>query len=109
VPSIVPVFSMSTVPVCAGAPGFRLDGLKMAAPPRLLSMVRLPAVNVFAGFADSAVKSAPDPTATPTAASAVASAAVVRLGRLTSWDMGTSPSEVVWARAQGAGPCRDRS
>jgi hypothetical protein len=28
------------------------DGVKIAAPARLLSIVRLPAENVFAGFAD---------------------------------------------------------
>jgi hypothetical protein len=38
-------------------------------------------VNVLAGLADRLVKSAPEPTATPAAASAVANAVTVRRGR----------------------------
>jgi hypothetical protein len=79
----LPSFSMSTVPVCGAPPGFMFDGLKTAAASLELSIVSVPAVNVFAGLALWLVKSAPEPTATPAAASAVASAASVRRDRAT--------------------------
>jgi hypothetical protein len=57
------------------------DGEKIAAPAFELSIVSVPALNVFAGLALLLVKSAPDPTATPAASSAVVKAAIVRRGR----------------------------
>jgi hypothetical protein len=47
-------------------------------------MLRLPALNVFAGFAASAEKSAPDPTATAAAHNPRPSAPSVRFGFLTN-------------------------
>ena len=81
---MLPVLAMSTVPVCGAPPGTMSAGLKIAASSRELSMVSVPAVNVLLGLALRLVKSAPDPTATPAAASAVASAATVRRGRAAS-------------------------
>jgi prolyl-tRNA synthetase len=66
-PASEPLFAMSTVPVCAGAPGFIPAGEKIAASRRLLSIVSEPAVKVLLGLAVSAEKSAPEPVATPNA------------------------------------------
>jgi hypothetical protein len=58
-----------------------------------LDIVSVPALKVLAGFADEAVKSAPEATVRPTAASTVASAPSVRRGCRTSMakrDMETS-------------------
>ena len=51
------------------------------APALELDIVSVPVVNVLLGFADVAVKSAPEAAVTPTATSTVARAASVRLGR----------------------------
>ena len=66
-----PVFSMSTVPVCAASPGLRLLAERTAVPSLELSIVSVPEANVFDGFADEAVKSAPEPTTAPAASRSV--------------------------------------
>lgn len=58
-----------------------LLALKIAAPFLLLSMLSEPALNVLLGLAVCAEKSAPEPTATATAASPSARAPSVRRGR----------------------------
>src|SRR5215210_2123567 len=100
-PGTLPWFWMSTVPL-AESPGLRFGAVKIALAfdplPRLLSMLRVPAVNVLAGFAALAVKFAPEPTVMPTAARTTASAPTVRRGcaaraeRRDTW--GVPPEEV---------------
>src|ERR671938_566336 len=79
-PARLPVFLMSTVPVAAAPPGFSAGAVRIAAALLELDIDSVPDENVFDGFADEAVKSAPDPTATATAASAAERPASVRLG-----------------------------
>jgi hypothetical protein len=100
-PPTVPVFLMSTMPVCSSPPGIMFLAEKIAVPSLLLSMLSAPAVNVLPGFAVSAVKSAPEPTATPSAASPSARAPSVRLGRL---PRGGSPAAAPDAPAPRAVP-----
>src|SRR6476661_231995 len=74
VPLSVPVFLMSTVLVVAGSPGLIPLAVRMAALSFEFSIDSEPVENVFDGFADAAVKFAPEPTATAAAASRAASA-----------------------------------
>src|SRR3954471_22375691 len=86
-----PVFAMSTTPSGAASPGRRPEAANRAVLSALLDIVSVPVLNTFDGFAEAAVKSAPDATVTPTAASAVASVASVRRGcreRMARRDMG---------------------
>src|SRR4051794_22243460 len=69
---------MSTTPGTL-SPGLRLGALRTALA-ALLPMSSVPVVNVLAGLAACAVKSAPDPTVIPTAARTTASALMVRRG-----------------------------
>src|SRR4051794_34827745 len=71
---------MSTVPVAGVPPGRRLEAVRIALLAALLNCDSVPVLNTFDGFADAAVKSAPEATVTPTAASTVASVARVRRG-----------------------------
>src|SRR3954468_11203473 len=70
---------MSTVPVVVSVGRMPLSD-RIAELALLLDIVSVPVLNTFAGFADDAVKSAPEATVTPTAASTVASVASVRRG-----------------------------
>src|SRR3954470_15831893 len=70
---------MSTVPVVVSVGRMPLSD-RIAELALLLDIVSVPVLNVLAGFADDAVKSAPEATVTPTAASTVASVARVRRG-----------------------------
>ena len=70
---------MSTLP-WALSPGFRLDAVSTAALAFEFDIVSVPEENVLLGFADCAVQLAPDPTARPTEAKTVASAAMLRRG-----------------------------
>src|SRR5215207_3165374 len=83
-PSSEPVFSMSTVPSLV-SPGRMPEAVRIAASARLLDIVSVPVLNVLAGLAEEAVKSAPDATVTPTAVVTVASTARVRRGCRTRW------------------------
>src|SRR3954447_4442967 len=80
VPLSEPVFWMSTRPVLAGPPGRMLLALSTAVAALELPIVSVPEANVFAGFADEAVKSAPEPTTAPAASSSVKSAPSARRG-----------------------------
>src|SRR3954452_13382850 len=71
---------MSTVLTVAGSPGRMPLAVRMAAPVLELTIDSEPVENVFDGFADDAVKFAPDPTATAVAQSRAASAPRRRLG-----------------------------
>src|SRR5690242_9895226 len=71
---------MSTVPTAGVPPGLRLDAVRIAEFAALSYIDSVPALNVLAGFAEAAVKSAPEATVTPTATSTVASVARVRRG-----------------------------
>src|SRR3954470_14085071 len=71
---------MSTVLTVAGSPGRMPLAVRMAAPLLEFTIDREPVENVFDGFADDAVKFAPDPTATAVAQSRAASAPRRRLG-----------------------------
>jgi hypothetical protein len=51
-PAIDPVFWMSTKPLSGSPPGFMFDADRIAAPSLLLSIDRLPELNVLAGFAE---------------------------------------------------------
>src|SRR3954451_5003006 len=118
---MLPLFWMSTVPVLGGAPGTMFWGAKIATPPRLSSISRLPALNVLLGFAAWSEKSAPDPTATPTATRPVASAASVRFGLRAKVAPFPACDFVEWEPAEtstlrhrlpavmAASPCRERS
>src|SRR5262245_66531266 len=75
---MLPVFWISTVPVLV-SPGLRFVALRMALD-ALLPIASVPAVKVLAGFAECAVKFAPDPTVMPTAARTTARAPMVRRG-----------------------------
>src|SRR5215218_2420500 len=89
-----PVFSMSTVPVVAAAPGRMFDAVRIAALSFELSIVSVPAVKVLLGLALDAVKFAPDAPVRPTATSTVARAARARRGlaaRTLMRDMGVAP------------------
>src|SRR3954452_18231204 len=61
VPDSEPVFLMSTVPLEAGSAGRMLDAVRTAAPSWSLRIESVPDENVFEGFADEAVKFAPEP------------------------------------------------
>ena len=74
-----PVLAMSTVPTEAASPG-RIPEAVRIADDWLSDMVSVPVEKTFAGLAEEAVKSAPEATVTPTAASTVASVARVRRG-----------------------------
>src|SRR5207248_2931494 len=80
-PATEPVFVMSTVPLVE-SPGFMFDAVRMDAAELLLLMDRVPVAKVLLGFADDAVKSAPEPTARAAAASSRPSAPSVRQGLL---------------------------
>src|SRR5919199_2745543 len=83
-PESVPAFWMSTVLVRAGSAGrMSVADVKIAAPSFELSIVSVPVANVVFGLADVALKFAPEAAVMPTAASTVARAASVRLGRST--------------------------
>ena len=69
-----PVFSMSTTPPSPGPPGRRFEAVMIATPSLELSIDSVPEENVFEGFAEEAVKSAPEPTTAPAASSRVSSA-----------------------------------
>src|SRR3954447_24242269 len=75
-----PVLAMSTMPSGALSPGRRPETVNSAVLSALLPIVSVPVLKVFAGLADEAVKSAPEATVTPTAASTVPSVARVRRG-----------------------------
>src|ERR1700754_3381651 len=74
------VLAMSTVPTVGAPPGRMFEAVSTALLAALLNCDSVPVLNTFAGFADEAVKSAPEATVTPTAASTVASVARVRRG-----------------------------
>src|SRR4051812_23831595 len=57
VPARLPELEMSTSPVWAAAPGFMFDSDSTAEADLELTIVSVPDVNVFAGFAEAAVKS----------------------------------------------------
>src|SRR5689334_1340616 len=80
VPASEPVLAMSTVPTAGVPPGLRLEAVRIAEFAALSYIDSVPALNVLAGFAEAAVKSAPEATVTPTATSTVASVARVRRG-----------------------------
>ena len=61
-PARLPVFSMSTVPVAAVPPGLRSLAVRTAVPSLEFRIDSVPEANVFAGLAEEAVKSAPEPT-----------------------------------------------
>src|SRR6185503_16994486 len=107
VPGMLPVFWMSTVPVLT-SPGLRLVALRMALE-ALLPIASVPAVKVLAGFAECAVKFAPDPTVMPTAARTTARAPMVRRGcaaRAERRDTGDASDERgEWGTVACASPC----
>jgi hypothetical protein len=80
-PDSVPLLPMSTVPVRGVSPGFMPEAARIAAAGLLFEIDSVPVVKVFEGFAEVAVKSAPEAAVMPTATSTVASAASVRRGR----------------------------
>ena len=80
-PERLPVLPMSTWPVRAASPGFMPPALRIAAPGLEFDIVSVPVAKLLLGFAEVAVKSAPEAAVTPTATSTVASAASVRRGR----------------------------
>ena len=82
VPLSEPVFSMSTSPVWAASPGRRLLAERTATPCLELPIVSVPEAKVFAGFAEVALKSAPDPTTAVAASRSVRSAPSASLGWL---------------------------
>ena len=75
-----PVFAMSTVPVWAASPGRRLLADRTATPSLELPIVSVPEANVFAGLAEVALKSAPEPTTAVAASRSVRSAPSASLG-----------------------------
>ena len=77
-----PVFSMSTVPVWAASPGRRLLADSTATPSLELPIVSVPEAKVFAGLAEVALKSAPEPTTAVAASRSVRSAPSASLGWL---------------------------
>src|SRR4051794_29172625 len=92
-PDSVPELPMSTVPLCEAPPGRRFDAVKTAEFSEELEIASVPELNVFAGFAELAVKSAPDPTTTAPASARLRRAPSARRGcetRTCSRDMGTS-------------------
>src|SRR5262245_331160 len=89
-----PVFWMSTVPVEL-LPGRRLLAVSTAVPSLELRMLSVPAEKVFAGLAEEAVKSAPEPTTAAAASSSVSRAPSASRGlaaRKRRRDIGTDSS-----------------
>src|SRR5215207_243512 len=96
-PARLPVLPMSTVPVAAGPPGRSPLAVRTAAAGLEFEIDSEPVANVLPGFADVAVKSAPEAAVTPTATNTVASAASVRRGRWTR-----TCSRDIWDAPEGS-------
>jgi hypothetical protein len=99
-----PSFWMSTVPTEGVPAGLRLPAERIAVPSLELSIVSVPEANVFAGFADDAVKSAPEPTTAPAASRSVRRAPSAMRGwaaRTLRRDRGMAPY-LEWMPGRGA-------
>src|SRR5829696_898302 len=121
VPGRLPVLVIVTEPV-AVPPGFMPEAVRMAEPFLEFVWLRLPELNVFAGLAVAEVKSAPEPTTSPTDASDTASAPSVSFGhckRMAIRDMagsdliakppGATPAESIGGCERARGPSCSRS